>query len=297
MNGVLKVNTPPLNNILHLKYFNGCYQLTGCIAKIDRNKEPFWVIQLSDKTNSVRVYFFNVEINVSKLIPGRHVKIEAVIAKYQDHTYIHGLHLEVVNEPILSIECEGYIVPGALCPIPKTLSELSTIWQQLSSKPLKEFLAEVLRPADVCLPFVQVPASINHHHNYRGGLLDHSVEVANIISCLPYNSSIEKDIAIVCSLLHDIGKVKTLGTDCKRTNIGRYVDHDELTLEICALPLTKLDNADSAAATIIRNIWTCKSPGARYGYSAATPIAHALQSADRLSASYGKSINLKRSSR
>jgi 3'-5' exoribonuclease len=137
---------------------------------------------------------------------------------------------------------------------------------------------------DICIPFFQAPASLNHHHNYAGGLLAHTVEVAEIVSTLPLKTQIEKDLAITGAILHDIGKVKSLDGRMKRLETGHWVDHSALTLEICAFGLSNLERKNSLFTNILRNVWTCASPGARYGYQPITPIAEAVQIADRFSA-------------
>ena len=70
---------------------------------------------------------------------------------------------------------------------------------------------------------------------------------------------------MVAALLHDVGKTKTLTPDMTRTAIGRLVDHSQLTLELCAEPLRKLECRAPGIAYHLRHAWTCYSPGARFG--------------------------------
>jgi len=154
---------------------------------------------------------------------------------------------------------------------------------------LVNFIADVLVPIDVCIPFTQAPASLNYHHNNPGGLLEHTVEVAEIVAELPFKTQVEIDLAITGALLHDIGKIKSMDGRMSRMETGKWVDHGALTLEICSYGLAKLGKHNSLFANILRHIWTCKSPGARYGYESKLVIADAVQLADRFSAK--KAIN------
>jgi ribosomal protein L28 len=72
-------------------------------------------------------------------------------------------------------------------------------------------------------------------------LLEHSIDVAERVVAQSQLNNVERDIAIVSALIHDIGKTKTLAPNCTRTSLGMVVDHTELTLEICAQALSKLD--------------------------------------------------------
>lgn len=58
------------------------------------------------------------------------------------------------------------------------------------------------------------PAAVTHHHDYLGGLCQHSCEVASIAYDMAYrmvkleNANINLDLILTGALLHDIGKIK-----------------------------------------------------------------------------------------
>jgi len=83
-------------------------------------------------------------------------------------------------------------------------------------------------------------------------------------------------------LLHDLGKIKTIGIDFSRPELGKAIDHEAITLELCASGLAQLDISDSKTGIDLRHILTCRSLK-RWGHEPKHPIAHALQLADRLS--------------
>ncbi|OZB41969.1 MAG: hypothetical protein B7X50_05795 [Alishewanella sp. 34-51-39] len=61
-----------------------------------------------------------------------------------------------------------------------------------------------------------------------------------------------------------------------------------MRLEICAAALRWLDAEAPSAAILLRHLWTCASPGARYGYKAETYLAPVLQLADHMSSQLAK---------
>lgn len=167
------------------------------------------------------------------------------------------------------------------CQSRQNAQKLIEIRQGLKSLALGRFIEQLFADNDIAKAFLQLPASTQHHHNEIGGLLAHSVEVAEIMSGLSYDSPGERQIAIVAGLLHDIGKVRTLKSNLTPTQTGKMVSHDHLTLEVCAEALKALDKTWSAAADTLRHVWTCASPGAKYGYQANCSIAHKLRYADK----------------
>lgn len=77
--------------------------------------------------------------------------------------------------------------------------------------------------------FCAAPAAKNMHHAYRGGLLEHSGEVALLCdrccATLPY---IHRDLLVASALLHDIGKLEEMEADLRAgeyTTAGQLVGH------------------------------------------------------------------------
>ena len=172
------------------------------------------------------------------------------------------------------------LLPRELCLDPSWLDRLIVIRLNLQSPALGRFIDQIFSDKTIAFPFLQLPASTRHHHNKEGGLLAHSVEVAEIILNQSYDSGDERDIAVVAALLHDVGKVRTLGTNLITTQTGRMVSHDDLTLEVCASALKSLDESWPEAANTLRHVWTCATPGSRYGFQPNCSIAYKLRFAD-----------------
>jgi len=289
MSNIINMHAQPnLSNGIHLKRFKGCYRLVGFTTKIDRYNNPYWVIKLSDINSTITAYMFTMPDNIKALHHGVMIQCEISVKHYQQKDYLHLAYIEKTSTQ-LAIKKSGLMsLPCALTPDKKTLSHFYSLVSSMDSNALKNFIAEVLMPSDVCLSYIQAPASLNHHHNFPGGLISHSLEVAQIVATMPWKDNISRDLAITSALFHDIGKIKTLSCQMKRTTIGRWVDHDSLTLELCGNALSTLEKHDETSAILLRHVWTCASPGARYGYKSATPIANAVQNADRLSSEMDK---------
>jgi len=88
---------------------------------------------------------------------------------------------------------------------------------------LKKIFHEDLREA-----FQKHPAAISIHHNWIGGLLEHTLEVLDYceLSKKLY-SNLNEDLLVTGALLHDIGKLEEMEmtTRIKGTNPGQFVGH------------------------------------------------------------------------
>lgn len=77
---------------------------------------------------------------------------------------------------------------------------------------LRQLLQSVLHPEHKTREmFCQAVAAQSMHHAYRGGLLEHSVEVAELCdSACRVLPSLKRDFLVTCALLHDIGKLEEM---------------------------------------------------------------------------------------
>lgn len=278
---------PDLQSIVsphsHLNRFCGTYYLVGFVAKVHNNELEYWEITLSDSSNTIKAYCVEPSCIVGKLKPESLVHFEGRLEQGSNGIYIRcKMIMPVSDEHPLFKRFEQ--LPSALCQFPNVVSQLVGMVNGLQTQALREFLNDVLLQPDVGINFITCPASLNYHHNYPSGLIEHSIEVASKFARDESLSQLDRDIGVVAALCHDIAKTQTLTSSMQRTEIGVLVDHDDLTLEICAPGLKKLEATHSVLANQLRHAWTCASPNARYGFKAQTQVAKLLQRYDHSSA-------------
>ena len=92
---------------------------------------------------------------------------------------------------------------------------------------LKALLKAIFHPDNpLWARFVEAPAAKSMHHSHRGGLIEHSGEVAllceRMASVLP---GINRDLLVSCALLHDIGKLEEMESGL---NAGEYTPAGQL---------------------------------------------------------------------
>jgi 3'-5' exoribonuclease len=123
---------------------------------------------------------------------------------------------------------------------------------------LAGFVASVLSDDSIAFPFVSAPASLNHHHNHPGGLLEHSLECLQMVARHREFTKANFELGLVAALFHDIGKILTMTPQMKRTTLGQSMDHEKLTLELLAPHLMSLDWDWPAGASELRYLLTWK---------------------------------------
>ena len=153
----------------------------------------------------------------------------------------------VANQLYLEGQLPAHLQPS--------VSQLLQLSSQLN-EPLRSFLYSVFSDRELARAFVTVSASINHHHAWQGGLLVHSVESAVMVQQLAtrWMTPVEAQITIVAALLHDIGKTRTFQASGHWSELGHYISHDAMTLEILAPHLAELEKTWRTGANMLRHI-------------------------------------------
>src|SRR5262249_827424 len=79
------------------------------------------------------------------------------------------------------------------------------------------------------------PATLDGHHSYAGGLLEHTVGVATLCrETAQLHQRLRADLLLAAALLHDIGRTLELGPGpvFRQTGEGRLLGHVHLGLRL-----------------------------------------------------------------
>jgi len=139
---------------------------------------------------------------------GKQIKLSSVRAA-QPHEYEHEELTEGPSRPIETLE-----------------RELRELVETVQNPSLRQLLDRVFGPeTESWRRFREAPAAKHYHEAYPGGLLEHTVSVAQAVSAAAaLFGGIDRDIAVTGGLLHDIGKTEAYNDDplaIELTDAGR----------------------------------------------------------------------------
>jgi 3'-5' exoribonuclease len=122
--------------------------------------------------------------------------------------------------------------------LPVTKRGIEPLWRQLrelvtgvADAELRKLLERVFPDppgTDTARRFCQAPGGKRMHHDYIGGLLEHTVSVAAVCRFLStHYEGVDGDLLVTGALLHDIGKVEELAYEgtFDYTDEGRLLGH------------------------------------------------------------------------
>ena len=179
------------------------------------------------------------------------------------------------NVPVMDIE----MIQEVLCPT-NPLSTPMAHWLTADALPRFNTLRRLVESLHACYAelvlgifaddqilaaFLQMPASLRHHHNHAGGLLKHTVDVALDAeqACLN-RSEVNRSLVITAALLHDVGKTLEYSMDdggCfGRTRNGELEMHKLQGAKLVWLAQSRCNSPDHMVSEIVHCITACRGP-------------------------------------
>lgn len=186
-----------------------------------------------------------------------------LFASVRDHTVINW---QVIKSPLLLAEINLLL---QISYSKKSFLSLMDLVDSVNNPYLHGFIIGILKDQELMKKWLANPASNSHHHNFPGGLIIHSLQCAQLVKMnlgwIESMSENEKELTVIATLLHDIGKLLTHEGQ-KLSTLGYMVHHEQLSLMILSRHLEKLTQSwKYAAETIIYLLtWTPKQGFCRF---------------------------------
>lgn len=263
--------------------FAGVYRLRSPLRRTSRSGRAYLRVKLEDMNGSMYGYLWKEEscpnIVLDDLSP---VYVEGQLRRRSDGPVVDldAIRQHRETDPAAVVR----LIPQSLCPVPWLMPVLQVAASRITLEPLSRFVAGVLADDSIAFAFVSAPASLNHHHNYPGGLLAHSLECFQMVERHREFAQAQHQLGMVAALFHDIGKILTLTHQMRRTSLGHCLDHDKLTLETLAPYLKQLDRDWPQGAAELRYLLTWKVGRGIPAYD----MADLVSCCDRVSAGLDK---------
>jgi 3'-5' exoribonuclease len=129
--------------------------------------------------------------------------------------------------------------------IDQMFAEIKQIVATIKNKQLKALVEQFLTDADLMKKFCKAPGGVKLHHNYLGGLLEHTHNMLKAaLAILPLYPQVQPDLVLAGIFLHDIGKTEELSYDMAFS----YTDSGQLIGHIAKSLLMANQKADALAA-------------------------------------------------
>lgn len=213
------------------------------VVKIKKGIAPYtkgfsFTMVLSDSSGgSIEYKYWGIsdETEVKKLYDS--IKTDDVVLIRGKASNYNG-KMQIVSDAFGEIkaltheEYEADFVMSAKKDINLMYSELISKIDSLSNQNLKDFLNKIFKE-EVETLFKKHPGAISIHHNWIGGLLQHTLEVIDYCeTTMKIHPELNRDLLLAGAMLHDIGKLEELevSSRIKGSRKGQFVGHLALSI-------------------------------------------------------------------
>ncbi|MDR1964279.1 MAG: HD domain-containing protein [Planctomycetaceae bacterium] len=201
----------------------------------NKNGNLYLQFNLSDKTGMVSGRLWNATDELFyQFDNGDYVLAEGVTQRFQGTLQFIAKKLTKIDTKKQQVD-ETEFVRFNSVDITKKRARLLEILHSITEPNLRNLTDCILIDDELLDRFCKAPAGVKLHHAYPGGLLEHSVqmmEVAGQVAGL--YPSLNRDLLLVGTFLHDIGKTTELSFDGEMfySDQGQLLGHSLLGIEI-----------------------------------------------------------------
>jgi 3'-5' exoribonuclease len=250
-----------------------------------RTGTPYLAVELRDRTGSVPARAFrDADVLAGRFDRGDVVRVRGRVERFRDE-----LQVELAD---IARAAPGDTDPAAFLPVAyRDLDELDGFLEHLAREVhdpgYAALLDALLGDEALRADWRRAPCTREGHHAYLGGLLEHTVAVAQLAAeTCQLHPQLNSDLLIAAALVHDLGKTREFayGADIALTGEGRLLGHVELGLALLrerAAGILDAERLLSLSHCVLTHHGPDRAPGRRFG----SPEAVALHRLNALDAS------------
>jgi len=236
----------------------------------NRNGNLYLQMELSDRSGKIGARMWNASEGVYKAFDnGDYLRVEGTTQLFQGAVQLIATRLTKVQP--------GEVDPDDFSPlgtveVDKLVRRLGEILRDLDNPALQTVAECFLMDEAFMAKFTRAPAGIKHHHAYPGGLLDHVVNLMEVVLRVsPCYPQVDRNLLLMGAFLHDLGKVDELRYDREMaySDEGQLIGHLVMAvgmLEAKIAQAEKLSGEPLPAETVLRLKHMIVSHHGEYGY-------------------------------
>jgi 3'-5' exoribonuclease len=211
----------------------GVFACTRKDRLVARTGSPYLALELRDRTGAIPARVFrDADVFAGRFERGDLVRVTGRVEQFRDE-----LQVEVADIARATGEEAD---PASFLPVAyRDVDELDGFLEHLAGevhdKQYAALLAGLLGDERLRAEWRRAPCTRDGHHAYLGGLLEHTVAVAQLAAeTCTLHVRLNSDLLICAAIVHDLGKTRefTYGAEIALSDEGRMLGHVELGLEL-----------------------------------------------------------------
>lgn len=202
--------------------------------KLAKNGKEYCDLTLGDRSGSIlgRIWSEKFEATMcDKLTEGMVINVTAQVTEYQGKLQL----IVTMCTPGQNFDDEDFI-PVSTRDLDEMFDELHNYINSIDDVHMKGLLKNLFDDGGVVELFKATPAAMKMHHAYKGGLLEHVLEVLAFAEPMAkLYQPCNRDLVITGVILHDIGKIEEIiwkNLSIEYSSKGKLMGHIVIALEL-----------------------------------------------------------------
>jgi 3'-5' exoribonuclease len=203
----------------------GVYLLSSKETRQTKAGKPFFKLKLSDRTGTVDCTVWETDAMLPNIQVGDLVSVTARVSEYQGKPQLEASR--IASAPPGEAAARDFL-PSTYRDVDELKGFLQFHVDSVRDRDYGALLRAFFGDPDFYEAFTTAPAAKLYHHAYLGGLMEHTVAVADMCDFVGQQyGRVDRDLLLAAALLHDAGKTLELSfeTAIDFTDAGRFLGH------------------------------------------------------------------------
>lgn len=227
-------HSPALASLRDGDVFEGFYIVRESSFQTAANGKNYIRMTVADASAPVMANVWDANRDLFALCPaGSIVKIQGSTETYKGKQQIRINRFRPAHES--EVDMDGFL-PRTKHDTGKMRDELLLLLDSLTDADYKKLGEAFFRDTALMDAFARAPAARDLHHAFIGGLLEHTLNIARMASAFAASARVDRNLLVLGSLLHDVGKIEELEAKLviEYTDRGKLLGHLYIGAEMVA---------------------------------------------------------------
>lgn len=215
-----------VNQLGHQDIVDQVFVVSEKQLRPNRNGNLYLQMELSDRTGRIAARMWNATDSVYRAFEnGDYVHVEGTTQLFQGAVQLIATHLERASPK--EVDPDDF-APLKAVEVDKLVVRLGEILRGISEPCLRNLADCFLLDEALMAKFSKAPAGVKNHHAYLGGLLEHVVNLMEVVLRVsPCYPQIDRNLLLMGAFLHDLGKIDELRyeKDLSYSDEGQLIGH------------------------------------------------------------------------
>lgn len=222
--------------------------------KSQKTGKNYLSLVLSDKTGTISGKVWDISRDIQSFNEGDYIKIDANVQTFNNDLQLNIKKIRKAQEGEYD---EADYIPTTDKNVNDLYTKLNDYISSIEDQYIKKLLTNIfIENNTIAENFKKHTAAKAMHHNYMGGLIEHTISVTAICDFFAsHYDDVNRDVLIASALLHDIGKIKELSDfpNIDYTDDGELLGHIVMGSEFIGTEADKIDGFPHQLRSLIQH--------------------------------------------